>query len=231
MQISKAAVFLLACIPLFSFSQADSSLTESDSLPRQKFLIGIPIFRAGVGDAEISFLFKVANRRMAGVPIGSDVNFFDTKSEQTGPSQYSSELSGTSNEEWERYFWGKGACVRINYDFLYLSKKMKRERFISVEALYKVRNYENYFFRRDDFLFLESGKQFIAGLSLLNGTNYSIGKKAVARLSYGIGARYISGEITRPGYTLYGTVIPENKIHKSYLYPSVHFGVTVMVNP
>lgn len=200
---------------------------QSDSLMKHNIYIGFNVLRMTVGDIEMQVMYRISQKFTIGVSGGYDFNFLDYKESTTDSTHRSGSIEGESNET-SRYLYGNGAAFRFNIDYNFVSPKKKLERFISIEALIKQRNYENYHFNRYPFVIVESGEQKIYGLTFYYGTHYSLNKIMILRLHWGIGVRYLNSDIHRPAFIYEGQQWPETNFNYKWAFPSLHFGLTLI---
>lgn len=209
---------LLLFILTFSFTvrYADGQDTPKEN----RFYLGINCGRILVGDIEGIVKYRY-NNMAVGISGGYDFNFLDFRS-HSDSTQMTGESEAQTNEV-ERYFWGEGIVFRL---FVDLEMKVNnKSRFISLEVLYKQRNYKNYLYSKYPFNFSESANQLITGATIYYGKNKTSNKHEVLRKYVGLGIRYFKTDYTRgidPNY-------PTNSLGSDYFYlPSIHLGFAVL---
>lgn len=205
--------------------------SQSDSLKKNNNYIGINITRMTVGDFELEMMHQLSNRFIVGIAAGYDFNFPDKlfKEDYNKTETFESESEEQRTGTDRRYFWGQGFAARLHIDYTF-AVKQDRMQFISLEGLWKERNYTDHFFGEDRLVYLESADQTIKGLTLYYGSNYKLKKQFVLQIHTGIGFRVLNSNVSRPGYNFQGIDYPPSKLTEEVALPSIHLGVTILKN-
>lgn len=215
--------FIFFCILLITCIK--SGFGQYDTLEKYKLYAGLNLLRIAAGDIESQFHINYNDKFTLGIAAGYDFNFLDYM-EPTDDTVHHSISKEESNKENSRYLYGKGAVLRIYFDYAFPTHN-NRQHFISLEALLKKRNYINYPFGDNVYVYQESANQNILGLTAYYGTNYSINKSLTLRFYYGIGFRYLDSHITRPADYVMGYYRPERHFIYNMIIPSLHIGIAI----
>ena len=211
---------------------------QSDSKDEKEFYVGANIPRLFANDYEVQVSYRLSKKIILGLSGGYDFNagekYFVDAEPVADTTNWKPQLGGLSyegeNNETSRYFYGKGLALRAFVENLYVNKRRKHEqRFCSVEVIFKVRNYDNYWYQQN-IRFLESANQNIYGLSVFWGRNVLLGNHFSLKIFNGFGIRYLSSNITRPGYLKYNDWVPENKFTYARPFPVIQLGLVLVFN-
>lgn len=183
--------------------------------------------RMFVGDEELIGTYKLNNKHTIGISADYDFNItIDPK-----PSKDSTHFGENSGQMFStgRYFWGNGPAFRFFLDNTYYGKNGS-QKFVSLELLWKTRNYKNHIYIDDQqgIWFLESGNQNIYGFSIYFGRNYVLSKSLV-RLYWGFGLRILDSDIYRPAYIIEGQHKQSSTFNEVSYFPVLHFGFACLV--
>ena len=137
------------------------------------------------------------------------------------------------NNPASRYFYGKGIALRLAFENLFINRKKNSQRFYSLEALIKTRNYSNNRFQENNIKYLESGRQLIYGFTLYWGRYMPLNQVLILKFTTGFGVRYLQSYVTRPGgyYDHSSFWIPGKKFLFEVGFPTVHLGLSLIINP
>jgi hypothetical protein len=175
---------ILYCFIFFFVVNAHAQI---DTVPAARFTIGIDAFKCAFGDFEGQVEYTTVKEFRLGFSLGYDKNFLNTGRKASMDFERIGESEG-QHRVWSRYLWGEGMAGRF-----WIGIKN-----ISLEFLYKERNFSYYLFREYNG-YAEDGRQIIRGVTLNVRHEFEFGKLILAP-AFGLGFHHLTSNISRPGY-------------------------------
>jgi hypothetical protein len=194
---------------------------DKDLFNPHEFLFGLNITQCAVGDFELYTMYCISERQAVTLGAGYDLNFLDFGRHLDVEGQAEVPSEGNSNDGG-RYFWGQGPSFRLNYDFAFSSSRDNQNKFVSVSAIVKMRNYSEYYFGKG-YSHSESADQMIYGVTGCIGKNIRW-DMIMMRLYTGVGFRHLQSKVHWPEIP---PSIPSEDFTYNLNIPSLEFGVAL----
>ena len=197
-----------------------------DTTTHNQLYLGINFTQTIAGDIEIQAMYRFKKRYSIMAGAGYDYNFLDfgnrigLENQCTGCSLE----EGGESRAYGRYFWGKGAAIRIILTDNFADNNFSHF-FVSLYALVKYHDYKNYYFRESATIHCESANQQVFGMGFYAGYEFVKGKFLV-RPYGGLGFRALHSQIARPQiYNGQEIAYPETRFTENSVYPAVDLGI------
>src|SRR4051812_39161181 len=196
-------------------------------VPKQSIGFGFNVTRVFAGDAELQTDIKLSSFHLilAGGYDFNTIGKYFTESTSLNSTEMCSSVEEESNGSG-RYWLGEGAAIRIAVERDFHVGE-KHPDFISIEYLFKNRDYTNKSFCDGGIKYSESAEQQISGLTLYYGKRYYLSNTINLKLHVGIGYRNLISNVITPAWYSGSYYNPESSFQYRHTYPSFHLGLSV----